>query len=152
MTDPRYPKRPNHPDFWLISEVLVSQDASADQRVEPFEDMVGRFVDIDSLQYAAEEQTHMMVQRADRGKLVYTASEVKLRMVSIFMGAFVHGIRFQIRKQRGSETDLLTLQESLELVAEAAAGDSNDRQIQTLNNALEVALTRWPELEKEAGA
>jgi hypothetical protein len=95
--DPRFPKRPDHPDFWLISEVLVAQDAQADQHAQTFDDMVNRYVDLKSLQYASEQQAGMLMQHGPR-KLVYGAGEVEVKITAAFLAAFVHGIRFQIRK------------------------------------------------------
>jgi hypothetical protein len=96
--DPRFPKRPDHPDFWLISEVLVAQDAQADQGVQKFDDMVSRYVDLKSLQYASEQQAGMFLQQRGARKLVYGSGEVEVMITAAFLTAFVHGIRFQIRK------------------------------------------------------
>jgi hypothetical protein len=43
-------------------------------------------------------------------------------------------------------TDTDRLADALREARQAAAGDSNDTEIEALQNALELALTRWPEV------
>lgn len=51
----KYPNRPNHPDFWLISEALLDQDAQTDSG-QGTQEVLGRMVDPESAAYAATER------------------------------------------------------------------------------------------------
>lgn len=55
MTDPRFPNRPDHPDFWLMSQALIDADKVADAGQE-IPDIIGQVVDPDSLRYVAEQR------------------------------------------------------------------------------------------------
>lgn len=80
------PGRPDHPDFWLISEALIELDTQADQGAS-FEDIVGRLVDPESVLYAA-------VQRAIWRKNIGGGSSI-----SLWMDGFVTGVRYQHKRQ-----------------------------------------------------
>ncbi len=97
MTDPRYPGRPEHPDFWLISQGLIEQDAQAEGG-----QAFGRYVDLASLTYVAEQRALRLYQ-ADR-RLVYGAVEVQTRIAAAWMDAFIQGIRFEHLKQQQEES------------------------------------------------
>lgn len=101
MTDPRFPNRPTHADFQVMSRVLVEIDKEADAG-GTFENMAARYVDVPSLDYAAEQQTGMMLNRLGR-KHVYSQREVAQMVQSAFLSAFVHGIRFEQERSRPAE-------------------------------------------------
>jgi hypothetical protein len=148
--DPRFPNRPDHPDFWLMSEVLVAQDTQADQGVQSFDDMVNRYVDLKSLRYVAEQQAGMFIQQRGARKLVYGSREVEVMIEAAFLAAFVHGVRFQIRKQQGDvdqnaidAQELRTLLNDLDNLSEDA---SNLDKLELQNEVIELALKRWPDV------
>lgn len=90
------PKRPNHPDYWALSEVLVSHDAEMDQGGN-MEDALARFIDVESLTYAAVNQAGMLVQRTG-AKLVYSRRELETAVAASFVSSFVAGMRYQTKK------------------------------------------------------
>lgn len=47
---------------------------------------------------------------------------------------------------------LREMAEAIDAVQRAASGDSNDDEIDALQQALELAMTRWPELEYKPGS
>lgn len=86
---PEFPHRPDHPDFWLLSQGCIDQDAQADAG-QGFEDMIGRYVDPASLHYVA-------TQRAIR----IAANPAQLPLVAgTWLDGFLQGVRFQILKER----------------------------------------------------
>lgn len=53
--DPRFPDRPQHEDFWIISQALRDHDAAAD--AGKFKDLFKDIVDMNSLNYAAFQRS-----------------------------------------------------------------------------------------------
>lgn len=80
-----FPGRPDHPDFWLISEALIENDAQADQGT-PFEDMVSRIVNPEVLAYIA-------AQRARR------TMDPLVGPIAAWMDGFIAGARYQHKRQ-----------------------------------------------------
>lgn len=103
--DPRFPDRPDHRDFDLLSEVLVEQDKAMDEGTETFMDSVNRRIDLDSLDYAAFQQAGMMLQADGKGKMIYSANEVRHKLQACFMAAFVFGVDFEQRRAARQSAD-----------------------------------------------
>lgn len=97
MTDPRFPRRPQHSDYWLISQALVDTDAQADMGEEGG-DIMGRIVDPESLTYAAEERAKLMVRHAP------LLHRQQTELAAMWVDAFVAGARFQHLKSTGAQT------------------------------------------------
>lgn len=102
MTDHNFPNRPDHPDFWLISQALIDTDAQADSG-QSFPDITGRIVDVASVMYAAEQRAmrglvslhgRMTTEESDRNKGTLTA---------LWVDAFVAGARYQHLKTSGAQ-------------------------------------------------
>lgn len=100
MTDPAWPDRPDHPDFWLISQGLIEQDAQAEQG-QHMDEMVQRYVDLPSLHYAATQRAGMMAHIASKGRLVVSAQQLEVAIGAAWLDAFVQGARFQALKDAG---------------------------------------------------
>lgn len=91
LNDPRFPKRPTHPDFWRISEVVLQNDGGADEGKKPLEEIVKDTVDMESLTYFAMQRGGMACQRAGLPEALTPV------LGSIWMDAFMAGARFQQR-------------------------------------------------------
>ena len=91
LNDPRFPKRPTHPDFWRISEVVLQNDGNADEGKKPLEDIVKDTVDVESLTYFAMQRAGMTCQKAG---LPESLAPV---LGSVWLDAFMAGARFQQR-------------------------------------------------------
>jgi hypothetical protein len=62
--DPAHPDRPQHEDFWKMSEIVRRTDALADQTEElDFLDMTLAGVDVGSVQYMARQRVERAVSR-----------------------------------------------------------------------------------------
>jgi hypothetical protein len=67
LNDPRFPDRPTHPDFWALSEVILSLDGLIaetpdDKLEEAFTERYNSYLDLDSVTYMAEQRVARAVQ------------------------------------------------------------------------------------------
>jgi hypothetical protein len=89
MTDPmdrdKFPNRPDHPDFWRMSEVLLRIDGATSEGGESAPDVLG--VDMDSFMYVASERIRRAVDIGG-GQLPATV------LYMVFMDAFALGKGF----------------------------------------------------------
>jgi hypothetical protein len=82
--------RPEHPDFWMLSEVVIKIDAMTDQH-QGFSDIVGRMIDLDSVSYMAE-------QRALRAMGPNATAATRALIGATWIDGFMAGVNFQNRK------------------------------------------------------
>lgn len=88
MTDPRFPKRPNHPDFWRMSEIVIEMDQRTEAHPDKFEEIVGEIVDLDSLIY-------MATQRSLRAATLAGAPQsIMIHGTALWIDAFTVGYKF----------------------------------------------------------
>jgi hypothetical protein len=93
--------RPDHPDFWLISQTLIDNDTAMDQAVDKqaaFKQTVNAIADIDSVQYAAEQRVLRIA--GSQGLSVH----LRLAMESLWMDAFVAGAYYHKLKTEGGQS------------------------------------------------
>jgi hypothetical protein len=83
--------RPEHPDFWMLSEIVISQDAAVDNKAITFEEVVNKVVDVHSLAYMAQ-------QRAMRISGPYAPVSEQSKIAAVYMDAFLTGAAFQAKK------------------------------------------------------
>lgn len=95
-----FPHRPDHPDFWLLSEVMIAHDAAMDQG-DNFEDAIGRFIHLPSLVYVATGQAQVAADQYNN--LVWTKENVRTIVTGAFTSAFIAGMRYQTRKNEEVE-------------------------------------------------
>lgn len=89
LRDPRFPDRPQHPDFWRMAEVVLGQDA--DSAAKTLEEVVGDLVDYESLEY-------MAAQRAARLRQFAHLSEAGTQAAMAgWLTGFAAGVEFQRR-------------------------------------------------------
>jgi hypothetical protein len=95
MTDP-FPQRPDHPDFWMLSRIVIDLDKRAEAPDMPFADMIAAVVDIRSVMYMAS-------QRALRaaGPVVPTRFHHG-KLQAAWVDGFMTGARYQAEKDRQS--------------------------------------------------
>lgn len=85
MSD-QFPERPDHPDFWMMSQIITDQDNRATSHADSFESLIAEVVDVQSLIYMAS-------QRALRARILTTGS-FEEKMISMWIDAFVAGVEF----------------------------------------------------------
>lgn len=90
------PERPNTPDLWRISEVLLRNDGAVDAAAGPdkekvFKEITSGVVDIPSVLFMCE-------QRVRRAFGPITSPEevpIRARLVSLVLDSFITGAHFQ---------------------------------------------------------
>lgn len=97
MTSPfgDLPGRPDGPDFWALSDLMLQLDAWAREDGRSLTEIVGDLVDLRSLHYIAEQR---IMRGVNAFRLRPTDNERRL-MAALYLEAFVMGARFQQRKE-----------------------------------------------------
>lgn len=90
MADPldrdKFPGRPDHPDFWRLSEVLLRIDGATTEGRESVVDVLG--VDMASFMYAANERVSRAVDQQRQ------VGDPYLLLMTVYMDAFALGKGF----------------------------------------------------------
>lgn len=85
--DPKFPNRPQHPDFWALAQAVQSLDGYADSGMS-FEEVVATAkLDYDSLYYMAQ-------QRSLRAEKLFTHSPAPLsaKLTAQWIDGFMAGL------------------------------------------------------------
>jgi hypothetical protein len=64
--DPRFPNRPDHPDFWRLSRAVIANDTAVESAPDPgeaFRALVAKHVDLRSLSYMAAQRVDRFIGR-----------------------------------------------------------------------------------------
>ena len=97
--DPRFPKRPDHPDFWRLSKVALAQDAVVDSvpDVQGKKDALRR-----SLAEIADPACvdYMAINRGSRALQLMGYDEAGLEMTLLMAAAWVDGFRAGVAYQK----------------------------------------------------
>lgn len=91
LNDPRFPKRPTHPDFWRMSEVVLQHDGEATEGNLPLDQIVKDTVDPESLTYFAMQRAGMLCQKSGLPESLVPV------LGSLWLDAFMAGAKFQQR-------------------------------------------------------
>lgn len=94
MTDPlrddRFPDRPQHPDFWRLSQVVTKHDGRTDEGKQHVTEVIRDYIDPDSLLYMCQQRAHIYAQRAG----------LPPQLVPALFGALIDGILTGIAFER----------------------------------------------------
>lgn len=91
------PKRPEHDDFWRISQAVIDTDTQSEAG-QGVSDIAARYVDPESLRYAAQQRA----QRLGMNRVIRRNDEAVV--AATWMDAFIAGIRFQHLKTTDAQT------------------------------------------------
>lgn len=90
FNDPRHPDRPQHPDFWRLSDVVLRQDGATQEEGEAgFLRILDETVDRDSLFYLAQQRAMIMVSQMGLPPSLTPA------LTTAYLSGVVLGIGFQ---------------------------------------------------------
>lgn len=95
-----YPGRPDHPDFWLLSQAVLDLDAQADAGQDAA-DIIGRYVNPEALIYVARQRAlHAMLRRTVTGYGLLSASWID----GFLAGMAVRHLQAQARQDEEGRT------------------------------------------------
>jgi hypothetical protein len=84
--DPRFPDRPQHPDFWTLSRIINELDDLAETK--------GWLVATSTVPVDIESMVYMARQRAAMALDLLKGSDDTERMGLLWMDAFILGVRY----------------------------------------------------------
>ena len=87
----QFPDRPTHLDFFRLSESVLKQDGRAQEGTDPFETVMGKIVDIESIVYMADQRAEILIARTG----VQHSLALKGLLMSVYLDAFTTGVSFQ---------------------------------------------------------
>lgn len=90
--DPRFPDRPQSPDYWRIAEVVNQQDAQFTEGGQDMPQIVADIVDEAALTYMAMNRALLVQQLAGRPRQDPMLTQM---LASVWVDAFTAGVRFQ---------------------------------------------------------
>jgi len=91
MDGDQFPNRPDHPDFWRLSESVLKQDGKFSEGVDPFETVMAKIVDVESVIYMAEQRANFLIDRTG----VPHSTVLQGLLMSVYLDAFTTGVGFQ---------------------------------------------------------
>jgi hypothetical protein len=95
------PERPAHPDFWRISEVVLSNDAPMEEARDNEEKnrawmaRTTDVVDVESVTYMAGQRANMVADQAGAGLSARQRFSMVTALATVWIDAFVAGAMFQ---------------------------------------------------------
>lgn len=98
-----HPQRPDHPDFWKLSDIVLELDASMYERgATHAEDVISQKAaevgDSESITYMAVQRAMRALGVQSRQDLVDKRNEIAL-YATVYLEAFIVGVRFAYAKQ-----------------------------------------------------
>lgn len=81
--------RPEHPDFWLLSQTVIDNDALSDNGGS-FDGIISEIVDVESLLYMGDQR--MLRSRAMLGRM---DDNTKACLIAMFIDGFMIGAKYQ---------------------------------------------------------
>lgn len=91
LRDPRFPNRPQHPDFWRIADVLNQLDGESLEGGKDLPEIVVGMVDLESLIYSASNRAIKQIE------LLGLPNDTRMRaaLTATFLNAFLAGVQFE---------------------------------------------------------
>ena len=91
LRDPRFPDRPQHPDFWRLSESALLLDGRTDSG-QSVDKAMSEYVDPESALYVVQQRTDAFLVQ-----MGYTdpPTSLKLLLRTAMLSGLVHGIVFE---------------------------------------------------------
>lgn len=95
--------RPDHDDFWTLSAIIIDSDEIATK--ESLRAAIGELVDLDSLAYMAEQRALRSLRIQDEEEFCRNKEAIAI-LASIWMDAFITGVRFEKKKNSKEQTGI----------------------------------------------
>jgi hypothetical protein len=99
FTDPDpFPFRPDHPDFWRLSDLVVQLTSQAEEKGRRLDDLIAPVIDPKSLAYTAFQRATRAFKVTTRKQLWERQSEVLL-LATLYHEAFILGSRYERNRE-----------------------------------------------------
>jgi hypothetical protein len=98
--DPRFPDRPMHDDFSLLSAVIIAMDAEAEAAPpdgEIIPKMLAPYIDPDSLTYMAMQRSVRALGLTSGAQIAAMTDEL-ITVTGLYLDAFTAGCKYQQAK------------------------------------------------------
>lgn len=109
-----FPDRPDHPDFWLISEALLDADAQADAG-QGTKDILGRMINAESVSYAAIQRAQLAVARS---RISVKPSQIPV-LAAMWLEGMMIGMQVQRKVEERDQVSSTTQQQDVDLIIAA---------------------------------
>lgn len=96
-----FPNRPNHPDFWVLSDVVLQQDGVTEDKDFDFEAHLAKTVNPESLYYLANHRLG-----ATGRQLGIPHQTMLITGLGVFIDAFLLGVNYQRKLDEKSEGEV----------------------------------------------
>lgn len=94
-----FPNRPDVPEFWHLSEIVLANDAIATEEENGFLKVVERIVPIEVLQYMAEQRVKVAIQRMG---LPIPPRGILPMLMAVYIDGFVAGANYGVKYPKDS--------------------------------------------------
>lgn len=99
----KFPNRPDHPDFWELSKVLLANDASVNEDHKTIPEAIGDIINTESLEYHALNRTGTVMQQMH----LVPRPWLQPLLAATWLDAFAAGARYMQREKPGDNVRAL---------------------------------------------
>ncbi len=105
--DPRFPNRPDHPDFAWLSRTIQEQDAASEEPGFSVDETLAALpIDPASLTYLAQQRGIMAMNHLIRtGVLSHVPARIRAALEAVFASAYLDAFTLGVRYGREAEQD-----------------------------------------------
>lgn len=96
-----FPGRPDHPDFWVLVDVVLQHDGKTENPAFDMATHLATVLDPDSVRYMAEQRVRRFVDHSN--------APVEVQVAAAWLDAFMIGVEFARRRSTERETALAAL-------------------------------------------
>lgn len=97
LNDPRHPRRPQHPDFWRLVSAVNYLDGEATEGDKEVTEIVGKFIDPESLLYMGEQRVLRALAAVPRQDLEKGGEEGYVNLLALVMSIWCDGFTIAYR-------------------------------------------------------
>lgn len=97
----QFPDRPDHPDFWRLSKIVLANDAAAREDHTPIPEIVGQYIDYPSIEYFAMSRMGQLITQMGLPPALIPV------LASTWFDAFTTGVQFAKEAKQDVLLDLL---------------------------------------------
>lgn len=96
--DKMYPNRPDHHDYWRLSELVLQVDAQATEDGRRLDNIVAEIIDPESLAYTAFQRAIRVLGVNTRGQVAARMGDIA-KLATVYHEGFILGARFESKRK-----------------------------------------------------